>query len=179
MAFKGLHIHLNTSLSNVALAGNGKVVAKAGSRKMRFDYVIAATGYRIDLAAQPELARLHDSIALWRDRYKPVPGEENAAGGIHPYLGAGFEFLPRDGTGASFLHNIHCFNLAAELSFGIPVGDIPSMVYHPRLVSAVARDLYLDSVDTAAHERYINAPLVPPDPAPYQRAVEGEKRAAA
>jgi len=176
VAFKGFHIHENAVLSDAAVAGNGKVVAKSGGKKMRFDYVIAGSGYRIDLAATPELARIHDSIALWRDRYRPAPGEENEAGGKHPYLGPGFELQPRDATGAKFLRNIHCFNLAAALSFGIPVGDIPSMAYHPRLATAIARDLYLDSVDTAAHERYLNAPLVPSDPAPYQRAVVGQKR---
>ncbi|HEU4620173.1 MAG TPA: FAD/NAD(P)-binding protein [Gammaproteobacteria bacterium] len=174
--FKGFHIHMSTSLTDVAVGGNGKVAAKAGGRTMRFDYVIAGTGYRIDLAAQPELVRIHDSIALWRDRYRPQPGEENRAGEAHPYLGPGFEFQPREGTGAEYLRNIHCFNLAAELSFGVPVGDVPSMAYHPRLVAAIARDLYLESVDAAAHERYINAPLVPPDPAPYERAVEGRTR---
>ena len=179
VAFKNFHIHLSTSLTDAALAGNGKVTAKAGGKTMRFDYLIAGTGYRIDLAAQPELARIHDKIALWSDRYKPTAGEENAGGGRHPYLGAGFEFLSREPTGAEYLRNIHCFNLAGELSFGIPVGDVPSMVDHPRLVSAIARDLYLDSLDAAAHERYINAPLVPSDPAPYQRAVEGQAKAVA
>jgi hypothetical protein len=53
------------------------------------------------------------------------------------------------------------------------------MVDHPRLVSAIVRDLYLDSLDAAAHERYISAPLVPPDPTPYQRAVEGQAKAVA
>ncbi len=178
VAFKNFHIHLSTSLEDVAAAGN-KITAKAGRKTMRFDYLISATGYRIDLAAQPELARIHEGVALWRDRYHPAAGEENAAGAAHPYLGAGFEFLPREGADAAYLRNIHCFNLAAELSFGIPVGDVPSMVYHPRLVTAIARDLYVDSVDTAAHERYISAPLVPSDPAPYQRAVEGNVRAAA
>jgi cation diffusion facilitator CzcD-associated flavoprotein CzcO len=176
VAFKGFHIHLNTSLADVSMSGNGKVAAKAGRRTLRFDHVIAGTGYQIDLAAQPELARIHEAIALWRDRYRPAPGEENTAGAKHPYLGAGFEFLPRQEAGAEFLRNIHCFNLAAALSFGIPVGDVPSMVDHPRLVAAIARDLYVESVDTAAHERYINAPVVPSDPAPYQRAVEGNAR---
>ena len=179
MAFKGFHIHLSTSLTDVAVAGNGKVTARAGRRRMRFDYLVAGTGYRIDLAGQPELASIHDDIALWRDRYRPAAGEENAAGAVHPYLGAGFEFLPREGSGAEYLRNIHCFNLGAALSFGVPVGDVPSMAYHPRLVSAVARDLYLESLDPAAHERYINAPLVAPDPSPYQRAVEGRLRGAA
>src|SRR5690606_28516221 len=103
------------------------------------------TGYRIDLAAQPELARIHERIALWGDRYRPEPGEESAAGGRHPYLGPGFEFLPREAAGAAFLRNIHCFNLAAALSFGKPVGDIPSAADHPRLAAAIARDLYVES----------------------------------
>jgi cation diffusion facilitator CzcD-associated flavoprotein CzcO len=176
VAFSGFHIHLNTSLSDVALAADGTVAANAGRRALRFDHVIAGTGYRIDLAAQPEFARIHEAIALWRDRHRPARGEENTAGGNHPYLGAGFEFLPRREGRADYLRNIHCFNLAAALSFGIPVGDVPSMVDHPRLVTAIARDLYLESVDVAAHERFINAPAAPPDSSPYRRAVEGEVR---
>jgi cation diffusion facilitator CzcD-associated flavoprotein CzcO len=179
VAFKNFHIHLSTSLTDAALASNGKITAKAGGKTMRFDYLIAGTGYRIDLAAQPELARIHDKIALWSDRYKPAAGEENAAGGRHPYLGSGFEFLPREASGAEYLRNIHCFNLAGELSFGIPVGDVPSMVDHPRLVAAVERGLYLDSIDAAAYDRYISAPLVPSDPAPYRRAVVGQAKAVA
>ena len=82
-------------------------------------------------------------------------------------------------SGAEFLRNIHCFNLASALSFGIPVGDVPSVVDQPRLVAAIVRNLYLEGVDTAAHERYINTPLAAPDPAPYQRSVTTTARAAA
>jgi cation diffusion facilitator CzcD-associated flavoprotein CzcO len=171
VAFDNFHVHLNSSLSDVAPAADGKVTARVGSNRFRFDHLIAATGYRIDLAAQPELARVHEAIALWGDRYEPGRGEENAAGAAHPYLGAGFEFLPRNETGADYLRNIHCFNLAAALSFGIPVGDVPSVVDQPRLVAAIARDLYREGIDTAAHERFINAPLAAPSSEPYERAV--------
>src|SRR5688572_7143955 len=170
-AFQNFQLHLNSSLSDVARSADGKVTGRVGSKNFRFDHLIAATGYRIDLAAQPELARLHEAIALWRDRYQPSRGEENAAGAAHPYLGAGFEFLPRTETGAEYLRNIHCFNLAAALSFGIPVGDVPSVVDQPRLVTAIACDFYREGVDTAAHERFINAPLTAPPSAPYERAV--------
>jgi len=179
VAFDNFHIHLNTSLEDVSVAGSGKLAARAGRSRMRLDYLVSATGYRIDLAAQPELARIQQSIALWGDRYKPAAGEENRAGAAHPYLGAGFEFLPREGTGAEFLRNIHCFNLAAMLSFGVPVGDVPSMADHPRLVAAIAKDLYLESVDVAAHERFINAPAPPADPSPYEKSVAGRARSAA
>ena len=176
VAFKGFHIHLDSSLSDLALAGNGRVTGRIGNRRLRFDHLIAATGYRIDLAAQPELARIHEHIALWRDRFQPSAGEENAAGAAHPYLGPAFEFLPRADNGAEFLRNIHCFNLGGALSFGIPVGDVPSVVAQPRLVAAIARDLYVEGVDVAVHERFINAPLVAPSPAPYERAVATRER---
>ena len=179
VAFKGFHIHLNTSLADVAMAGNGKISAKAGRKTMRFDHMVAGTGYRIDLSMQPELARIHEHIALWRDRFKPAPGDESEAGAARPYLGAGFEFLPRAATGAQFLRNIHCFNLAAGLSFGIPVGDVPSTVVQPRLVSAIARDLYVEGVDIEANQRFINLPQVAPSSAPYERAVEGGMKGAA
>ena len=178
VAFKGCHIHQSTSLSDAAMAGN-KITAKAGRKTMRFDYLIAGTGYRIDLAAQPELKRVHEHVALWLDRFKPAPGDENEAGAAHPYLGAGFEFLPRANTGAEYLRNIHCFNLAAALSFGIPVGDVPSTVDHPRLVQAIARDLYVEGIDIEAHKRFVGLPQVAPSPAPYQRAVEGGMKGAA
>src|SRR5690606_3760143 len=54
VAFRNFHLHLDTALADVALANNGKVTAKAGRRTMRFDHIIAGTGYRIDLANQPE-----------------------------------------------------------------------------------------------------------------------------
>src|SRR5690606_12796581 len=169
--FDNFHIHLDSSLADLAPAGHGQVSGRTASRSFRFDYLIAATGYRIDLAAQPELARIHEHVALWGDRFRPAAGEENAAGAAHPYLGPGFEFLPKTDNGAEFLRNIHCFNLGGSLSFGIPVGDVPSVVYQPRLVAAIARDLYVDDVDIDAHERYINAPLTAPSAAPYERSV--------
>jgi len=171
MVFDNFRLHLESSLSDVALA-DGRVRANVAGETWRFDHLIAGTGYRIDLAVQPELAGIHESIALWRERYEPEAGEDNAAGGIHPYLGAGFQFLPRGAMGADYLRNIHCFNLSARLSFGMSVGDIPSTVGHPRLVSAIARDLYVDSVDTAAHQRFVVSPVAPADPAPYQRAIQ-------
>jgi cation diffusion facilitator CzcD-associated flavoprotein CzcO len=176
VAFKEFQIHLDSSLADVEASGNDRVAARVGNERFRFDHLIAATGYRIDLPLQPELARIHESVALWGDRFKPAAGEENEAGASHPYLGAGFEFLPRNGANAPYLRNIHCFNLAAALSFGIPVGDVPSVVDQPRLITAIARDLYVEGVDTAAHERFINAPLAAPSSAPYERAVTTRAR---
>jgi len=170
VAHDNFHLHLESSLENVRIA-DGAVTASVRGENRRFDYLIAGTGYRIDLSAAPELAGIADTIALWRDRYEPGRGWDNAGAAIHPYLGAGFEFLPRERRGGEYLRNIHCFNLAGALSFGIPVGDIPSTVDQPHLVAAIARDLYKESVELPAYRRFIDSPVVPADPAPYQRAL--------
>lgn len=171
VAFKNFHLHLNSPWSEVGIAGDGTVVAKVAGKPHRFDHVIAATGYAADLSLQPEFGRIHQSVALWADRYQPQPGEQDIGGGRYPYLGRGFEFLPRHGTGAEFLRNIHCYNMGALLSFGIAVGDIPSAVYQSRLISAIARDLFLGQVDATAHKRCVDTPQSAPDPAPYLRAI--------
>jgi cation diffusion facilitator CzcD-associated flavoprotein CzcO len=171
-------LHLESSLEDVALDGR-RVSARVGQDTWRFDHLIAGTGYRIDLSAQPELAGIHASIALWRDRFEPERGWDDAGAAVHPYLGPGFEFLPRDRRGADYLRNVHCFNLAGQLSFGIPVGDIPSTAAQPMLIAAIARDLYKESVDLDAYERFIDAPVVPADAAPYERSIAPARARAA
>lgn len=165
------HLYLDSPWDQVSMGSDGKVNVKSRAATFRFDYVIAGTGYRIELSAQPELARIHESIALWRDRYRPVSGEDDRAGGAYPYLGAGFQFLPRPGAQAPYLKNIHCANLAAEVSFNALMGDVPSMVLQPQLVTGLCRDLFLEGVDVAVNRRYLQMPVAPPDPAPYRRAV--------
>ena len=171
VALENFHIHLGSEWNAATYSGH-KVVAKIAGHTRKFDHVIAATGYRVDLAAQPELSRIHESIALWRDRFDPPAGEEDAVSGRYPYLGPGFEFQARQESGASFLRNIHCFNIAASLSFGDLVGNVWSCAYHPYLAAAIARDLFVADVDVAANEHYNKLPLVPPDATPYQSAVE-------
>jgi hypothetical protein len=45
------------------------------------------------------------------------------------------------------------------------------VVDHPRLISTIARDLFVAGVDVAAHKRFIEVPQVAPDPTPYKRAI--------
>lgn len=164
-------LYLDSPWDEVSVTGDGKVAVTSRGMTYRFDHVIAGTGYQVDLSAQPELARIHDSIMLWRDRYRPGPGEEDKTSGAYPYLGAGFQFLPREGSDAAFLRNIHCANLAATVSFNALMGDVPSMVLQPQLISAVARDFFVEGVDVAVNKRYVDMPPSPPDPTPYQRAI--------
>ncbi|MCE7797227.1 FAD-dependent oxidoreductase [Sphingobium sufflavum] len=166
------YLHLNSSWSNVAVGSNGKVSVKTETAPYQFDFVIAGTGYRTDVSTRPELARFHQSISLWGDRYKPAPGEENPIGNYYPYLGSGFQFQPKQGVSADFLRNIHVFNPSGRLSFDAAVSDISSAALYPILVEAIARDFFAEGVDLGASKRVLNAvPPQRPDPSLYQRAI--------
>ena len=167
---KKFHVHLGSEWNAVVPRSQG-VSAHIAGKQRRFDHVIAATGYRVDLSAQPELEVIQPTIARWQDRYRPPSGEEDATVAQFPYLGAGFQFLPRPDARAEYLRNVHCFNMAASASFGTLVGDIPSVAQQPRLVAAITRDFFVEDVDPAQNRRYVEAPIVPPSPAPYQSAV--------
>ncbi len=167
---QNFHLHLRTEWTS-AVAGPQGVTARIGGRSRRFDHVIAGSGYRVDLGAQEELALIHENVALWGERYRPPASEQNPAMERYPYLGAGFQFLARDDAGHAYLRNIHCFNIAASASFGTLTGDIASMRQQPLLVSAIARDFFLEDVDLAQSRRYGATAAIPPNPEPYQKAV--------
>jgi cation diffusion facilitator CzcD-associated flavoprotein CzcO len=104
---------------------DGRVLLDTTRGRLAFDRLILATGLAIDWSLRPELAALKPHVQLWRDHFVPQ-GHSDYAQAEHPYLGAHFEFLPRDG-GASWVNRIHCFNYAATMSHGPISGDIPAI----------------------------------------------------
>ena len=90
-------------------------------------------------------------MLLWRDRYQPPAGDADAALGAHPYLGAALEYVEKRPGDAPYLRDIHVYNPAGFVSFGLPVGDVPSMKRDiPAVVRRISRDLFLADLD--AHE---------------------------
>ena len=125
---------------------------QAADGAYRFDFAIAGTGYAADPALRPEFADFARHILLWRDRYTPPSGEEDPFLGAHPYLGPGNEYLEKAPGTAPYLKDIHCFNPAGFVSFGVPVGDVPSMKRGlPTVTAQISRDLFL--ADFPAHQQ--------------------------
>ncbi|HEY0184292.1 MAG TPA: NAD(P)-binding domain-containing protein [Rhodopila sp.] len=157
VAFPNFHLHLAAPWQE-AYADGAEVVAQAADGQYRFDHVIAGTGYFVDPSARPEIAGFADRILLWRDKYTPPPGEEEPFLGSHPYLGEGHEYLERVPGAAPFLRDIHVHNPAGFVSFGLPIGDVPSMRRDIPLVTArISRDLFL--ADLEHHERRMNGTI--------------------
>lgn len=176
VGFPNFHLHLNAPWRE-ARVDCGQVVAGTDDGIFRFDHVIAGTGYFVDPSARPEIAGFADQILLWRDRYVPPTDQEDPFLGNHPYLGEGHEYLEKSPGQAPYLRDIHVHNPAGFVSFGVPVGDVPSMRRDIPLVTArISRDLFLADLDI--HEQRMTGTIAADFPdATYASAVRRRGKA--
>lgn len=158
--FENFRIHLDAPLFGASCDHTGITLA-AGSYRDRFDFIIAGTGYSIDLSARPELIDISPHIATWGDCYAPPAGQDDAELAKIPYLGPAYQLTPKHHSPAS-IGNVFCFNLAAFASFGRLVGDVASMSAGiPRLVNGLGRSLFL--TDRAVHVRTVLTSAIEPE----------------
>jgi cation diffusion facilitator CzcD-associated flavoprotein CzcO len=159
-AFPNFFIHLASEWTSARIEDE-RILAQTSDGLFRADFAIAGTGYFVDPSARPELAAFADRILLWRDRYEPPEDERNDYLGAHPYLGAGYELLEKNPGSAPYLRNIHVFNPGAFVSFGLPVGDVPSLRKGvPAVVARISRDLFF--ADFEEHQKRFETDI-PPD----------------
>jgi FAD-dependent urate hydroxylase len=158
--FPNFHLHLSSPWHG-ATAKDGQVETTINGMEHRFDFIIAGTGYSPDIASRPELSAFADRILLWRDRYTPAAEERDEMLARHPYLGAGHEFLEKTPNTAPLLKDIHVQNPSGFVSFGLPIGDVPSMKRDiPVIVGRISADLFRADLDTLRHRMTGD---VPPD----------------
>ena len=146
--FPAFHLHLCAPWTD-ATVRDGQVETVVAGTRYRLDFVIAGTGYSADLTSRPELADFAGDILLWRDRYNPPDHERSELLDLYPYLDSGHELLEKTPGAAPLLNHIHVQNPAGFLSFGLPIGDVPSMKRDiPVIVGRISADLFRDDLDT-------------------------------
>lgn len=159
--FPNFRIHVSSEWRD-AHARDGRIVATLDKGALEFDFVIAGTGYHVDLARRPELSAIAHDVLLWRDRYTPPAELASPELGAHPYLGLAHQLQEKQPGSAPHLANIHIYNPGGFVSFGLPIGDVPSIRRDvPAVVSAISRDLFFADLD--AHAARLSATNVPPD----------------
>ncbi|NKC29885.1 NAD(P)-binding domain-containing protein [Falsiroseomonas selenitidurans] len=112
---------------------------------LTLDFLILATGFDIDPARRPELARIAPHIRRWSDSYAPPAEEQDALLGTSPDLGPGFEFQQRTPGACPGLERIACFAFPAVLTHGKLTSGIPSVSDGARrLAEALVRSLFVE-----------------------------------
>lgn len=124
---------------------DGAIEVDTPAGPLVFDHLILATGMAVDLAARPELATLHDKVALWGERFRPAPEEADERLASLPYLDRHFAFLPRTADDA-WVARVFAFNVSSIVSHGPHSTSISGHRHAlPRLVRGVERRLLLDA----------------------------------
>lgn len=149
LAQPNFHIHLGCPVQAVHGDGDGIAVVLADDpQPRRHDFLIVATGFRVDVQAISELAAFSSDIATWGDRYTPPP--ELARGDLarHPYLGPGFELTERQTGRNPRLTQIHLLNHGATLSHTAIASDIPGVnIAAERVSAAITSSLFREDID--------------------------------
>ena len=144
------HLHLSSPIHNIRQQGDTLLLTTPRG-EFPIDFIIFATGFRVDLATRPELALIAPHIRFWRDRYTAPPGEEDEELAWSPDLDPAFAFQPKQPGACPALARIHCFNYPSSLSHGRLSGDIPAVsAGAQRLARAIARALFAADI----HQHY-------------------------
>jgi len=145
---------MQSGLGADAFSMHGEKVRLATSRgEFLVDHLLLGTGYEINFALRPELTNLAAAAALWKDRFQPPRGEESATIARHPYLGPGFELMPKRPGADDWVSRIHMFNAGALASLGPVSNGVTGLKYGvPRIAGALIKALF-----TAESARYLAA----------------------
>ncbi len=146
-AWPGFRLHLGAPWLDVAETPDGVAVTTPRGVHM-VDFVVLSTGLVTDPALRPELGLVADRIARWSDRYRAPADIANPVLDAHPYLGPGFQLLPRDAGDAPLLHGLFAFNYSGLVSVGLSASALSGLAHAlPKLVGGMADQLFLDDAE--------------------------------
>jgi cation diffusion facilitator CzcD-associated flavoprotein CzcO len=113
-----------------------------------YDFLVVATGFKIDWSLRPEYAGFADQVRAWRHRFTPPAGQLDDELADSPDLGPLFEFQEKTPGACPGLDRIHCFCHPATLSHGAVSGDIPAISDGARrLATGLAGLFYREDFD--------------------------------
>lgn len=144
----GFKLHLGSPWLDIEHTEQGvKITTPQGI--YTYDFLIISTGLITDPVLRPELKLVEKHIARWGDYHKAPSEISSITVDKHPYLSPGFAFISRDEQGKKPLHGLFAFNYSALISCGITTSALSGMKFGiPKLVSAVADQLFLDNSDS-------------------------------
>jgi FAD-dependent urate hydroxylase len=148
---QGLKVHLGhavTAATRTADGVNLAMTSPAGAITREHDFLIVGTGFAVDLGKVPELAAFAPFAARWQDVYHPPEALKRADLAKYPYLGPGFELMPRSPDAPPELSRIHLVNYGAHASHGAIASDVPATSVAGERVALAITDAFFRE-DTA------------------------------
>jgi cation diffusion facilitator CzcD-associated flavoprotein CzcO len=143
----GFSVRLGEPWTDLSAQASG-VTATTPKGEYAFDAVVVATGFDVNMMDRPEVGAFRDEVAVWVDRVSAAEAAAHPEEARFPYLGDGFELLPKSEGAAPGVRNVHVFNWGCTMSHGALAGDIPGLAIGAnRLVEGIVRDLFVADAD--------------------------------
>ncbi len=124
---------------------DGVVVLSDGRNEWKGDFVIAGTGFGTDLAGCPLIAPFVEDILLWGDVHDTGADRVGRVVAGHPYLGPGMAVRPKHDAAPEALRNLHLYNPAAFVSYGIAAHGLNGLIW---AVDSIADAIVADFAGT-------------------------------
>lgn len=136
----GYRLRLGTEVTSVHRDGGGlRVETTRGSSTV--DFVIAATGFQVDLRQVPWLAGVVDQVLLWGDVHELGADGVDRRIARYPYLDPDLSCRPQPGASPA-VANLHLMNEAAHASVGPIALGINGLPWASEAVAhGIAKDL--------------------------------------
>lgn len=147
LSFRNFYMHAATPWEHIECDGK-TIRVSGGGRRFEFDFVIAATGSKIDMSTRHEYKPLLPHAMVWGDRFTPPAGLEMPELSHALYLGPYCELVEKTPGAAPWLSRIFAMGGGVGLRFGPVAGSATGLKYlMPRLRNGVTRALFLDQAD--------------------------------
>jgi cation diffusion facilitator CzcD-associated flavoprotein CzcO len=119
--------NLGCPIQDVQVTTQGDLWVSTPKGVLELDFLIFATGFKIDWRSRPEYAVIAKHLRTWCDRFEPESGQEDRELDDSPDLGPAFELQEKEPGSCPGLDRIHVFCYPAALSHGTVSGDIPAI----------------------------------------------------
>ena len=141
------HFHLGVAIVGVEDRG-GALQVRTSAGPIELDFLIFATGFKVDWRQRPMLRHIAPCIRVWKDSFRPDPGADDDELAESPDLGPAFAFQQRAGADCPGLDRVHCLSYPATLSLGVITGDIPAISEGAlQLADKLAALLYVEDIE--------------------------------
>lgn len=119
--------NLGCPIDEITINTDGSLAIQTPKGIFELDFLIFATGFKIDWLARPEYAAIAKHLRTWGDRYTHEIGLQDKELQDSPDLGTSFELKEKNPGQCPGLERIHVFCYPAALSHGTVSGDIPAI----------------------------------------------------
>ena len=147
-AFPNARFNVGCAIEDIHVNEDGSLSVHTTKGVFDLDFLIFATGFKIDWYTRPEYKILAQCHRAWKDRYQPEPGQEDQELADSPDLGPVFELQEKYPGQCPGLSRVHVFCYPAALTHGTVSGDIPAISDGAkRLAQGLVSLLYQEDVE--------------------------------